>query len=150
MASMVHQVWRQIAAGGPARLFEGTDGYADGEQRRDFVHVDDVVDINLHFVQGQTRRAIVNVGSGASRSFNDVGRAVIAATGRGSIEYVPFAERLRGRYQSFTEADLDGLRAAGYQRALTSLEAGVASAVAEWSQGTLDAGAPPALAEARE
>jgi ADP-L-glycero-D-manno-heptose 6-epimerase len=126
MASMVWQLWRQVAEGGVARLFEGTDGYGPGEQRRDFVAVSDVAAVNLHFGLGGRHVGIYNVGSGRSRSFNDVSRAVIARLGRGRVEYVPFPESLRGKYQSFTEADVTNLRErGGYVRPMLGLEAGI-------------------------
>ncbi len=134
MASMVHQIWRQLAEAGRARLFEGTDGFGDGEQRRDFVFVDDVVRVNLFFASADAppRRGVFNVGSGRSRSFNDVARTIIGLRGEGDVEYVPFDQGLRGRYQSFTEADLGALRAAGYAAPFTSLEDGVTASVAAW------------------
>jgi ADP-L-glycero-D-manno-heptose 6-epimerase len=132
MASMVHRIWRQLAETGRARLFEGTDGWGHGEQRRDFVFIDDVVRVNLSFVDGPPRRGIWNVGSGRSRSFNDVARTIIALRGEGAIEYVPMDPALRGKYQSFTEADLTGLRAAGYTAPFTALEDGIARAVEAW------------------
>jgi ADP-L-glycero-D-manno-heptose 6-epimerase len=125
MASMVWQVYHQLKATGRARLFEGTDGYAAGEQRRDFVFVGDAVAINLFFAEGPPRQGIFNVGTGTSRSFNDIARAAIAILGRGEIEYIPFPESLRGKYQSFTESDITRLREAGYTAPLTSLEDGV-------------------------
>jgi ADP-L-glycero-D-manno-heptose 6-epimerase len=132
MASMVWQLHRQLAETGVAWLFAGTDGYADGEQRRDFVSVADVAAVNLHFgIDGPPRRAIVNVGSGEARSFNDVARALIARLGRGRVEYVPFPDALRGKYQSFTRADLANLRAAGYERPFLTLEQGIDHMLAE-------------------
>src|SRR4029077_12871556 len=110
MASMVYQLYRQLRASGRAHLFTGTDGYADGEQRRDFVFVGDVVRINLAFAEGTMRSGIFNVGTGQSRSFNDVANAIVERVGTGAIEYVPFPENLSGRYQSFTQADLSALR----------------------------------------
>ena len=125
MASMVWQVYQQVRSSGVARLFEGTDGFAAGEQRRDFVFVGDVVAVNLHFASGPPRQAIVNVGTGKSRSFNDIARIVISLLGRGEIQYIPFPESLRGKYQSFTESDITRLRAAGYDQPMTSLEEGI-------------------------
>jgi ADP-L-glycero-D-manno-heptose 6-epimerase len=125
MASMVWQVYQQVRSSGLARLFEGTDGFADGEQRRDFVFVGDAVAVNLHFSSGLPRQAIVNVGTGKSRSFNDIARIVISLLGRGEIQYIPFPESLRGKYQSFTESDITRLRAAGYDHPMTSLEDGI-------------------------
>ena len=125
MASMVWQLRRQLAETGVARLFEGTDGYGPGEQRRDFVWVGDVAEVNLFFGLGPVRTGIFNVGSGTSRSFNDVARSLMARLGRGRIEYTPFPDSLRGKYQSFTEADIRALRQAGYDRAMTRLEDGI-------------------------
>jgi ADP-L-glycero-D-manno-heptose 6-epimerase len=125
MASMVWQVYQQVRSSGLARLFEGTDGFAAGEQRRDFVFVGDAVAVNLHFASAPPRQAIVNVGTGKSRSFNDIARIVISLLGRGEIQYIPFPESLRGKYQSFTESDITRLRAAGYDQPMTSLEEGI-------------------------
>ncbi len=125
MASVAWHFNRQLLEGDTVRLFEGTDGYADGEQRRDFIHVDDAVDVNLWFWRHPEKSGIFNVGTGRSQTFNDVARAVIAWHGRGRIEYIPFPEHLRGRYQSFTEADISALRAAGYDRPFMSVEEGV-------------------------
>ena len=132
MASMIYQLSRQLTDTGKARLFEGTDGYADGEQRRDFVFVGDVVKVNLFFADGPDAKGIFNVGTGRSRSFNAVARTLIKLTGGGEIEYVPFPAALEGKYQSFTEADLTALRDAGYDEPFTSLENGIAQAVKAW------------------
>lgn len=133
MASMVYQLYQQLRQHGVAKLFEGTGGYEGGEQRRDFVYVGDVVAVNLHFMaQARPLRAIVNVGAGRSRSFNDVAHGLIEAIGSGRIEYIPFPESLAGKYQSFTEAKLEGLRAAGYDAAMTELSQGIRASVAAW------------------
>jgi ADP-L-glycero-D-manno-heptose 6-epimerase len=125
MASMVYQLYDQLRRTGEARLFEGTDGYAHGEQRRDFISVGDVVAINLFFAEGGVKQGIFNVGTGQSRSFNDIARILIARLGRGQIEYIPFPQSLLGKYQSFTESDVSSLRTAGYQRPFTPLEQGI-------------------------
>jgi ADP-L-glycero-D-manno-heptose 6-epimerase len=125
MASMVWQLYHQLWNTGVARLFEGTDGFAAGEQRRDFVFVGDAVAINLFFAFGPYRQGIFNVGTGASRSFNDIAHILIGLLGRGEIKYIPFPEALRGKYQSFTESDITHLRSAGYDHPLTSLEDGI-------------------------
>ncbi|MFI5207491.1 MAG: ADP-glyceromanno-heptose 6-epimerase [Gemmatimonadales bacterium] len=125
MASVVFQMYGQLRKTGTVRLFVGTGGYGDGEQRRDFVHVDDVVAVNLCFAQGPARHGIVNCGTGRSRSFNDVARALIAVHGSGKIQYVPLPEGLASRYQSFTEADLDGLRRLGHSAPFLDIEEGV-------------------------
>jgi len=132
MASMVYQLYRQLRTSGRARLFTGTDGYADGEQRRDFVFVGDVVRVNLALAAGTMRSGIFNVGTGQSRSFNEVAGTIVERIGAGAIEYVPFPENLAGRYQSFTQADLSGLRDAGYGEKFSSLEDGIAKSVAAW------------------
>jgi ADP-L-glycero-D-manno-heptose 6-epimerase len=142
MASMVHQLWRQLRDTGRAWLFQGAEGWGDGEQRRDFVFVDDVVRVNLRFLDGPARQGVWNVGSGRSRSFNDVARAIIRLRGAGEVEYVPLDPAVRGRYQSFTEADLTGLRAAGHDEPFTALEDGIDASVAAWEAA---APAPPAL-----
>jgi ADP-L-glycero-D-manno-heptose 6-epimerase len=137
MASMVYQLYRQLKASGRAHLFTGTDGYADGEQRRDFVFVGDVVRVNLALAEGTMRSGIFNVGTGESRSFNDVANIIVEGIGTGAIEYVPFPESLSGRYQSFTQADLSGLRDAGYGERFSSLEDGIAKSVAAWDKEQL-------------
>jgi len=131
MMSVLHQLLRQLKETGVCRLFQGTDGYGDGEQVRDFVFVGDIVDINLSFAEGPMRKGIFNAGTGEARSFNAIARALIRHLGRGSIEYIPFPDALRGKYQSFTQADLQGLRAAGYTRAFTKLEDGIAKTLEE-------------------
>jgi ADP-L-glycero-D-manno-heptose 6-epimerase len=122
------------------RLFEGSGGYAAGEQRRDFVCVDDVVDANLWFLDHPDVSGIFNVGSGRASTYNQMAAAVINAVDRregrpqrgvdelvqvGAIAYVPFPPALAGKYQSFTEADLAALRAAGYDAPFASVEDGV-------------------------
>ena len=125
MASVACHLNQQILSDGKVRLFEGSDGYADGEQRRDFIYVEDVVAVNL-WLQAHSRvSGIFNVGTGNSCSFNEVARAVINWHGRGVIEYIPFPEQLAGSYQSFTEADITALRQLGYEGAFTSIDDGV-------------------------
>lgn len=127
MASMVHQIWHQLATTGEARLFEGTDGHGPGEQRRDFVHVGDVVQVNLIFLRGPARKGIFNVGTGQARSFNAVARTAIALRGQGRVRYIPFPDELRGRYQSFTQAELGALHGALGPLVFRSLEDGMAA-----------------------
>lgn len=126
MASVAWQLSRQLERGENPRLFGGCDGHADGEQRRDFLYVGDAVDVNLWFFDHPGRSGIFNIGSGVSRSFNALAAAVIHWYGRGEIEYLPFPDHLRGRYQSSTRADLTALRAAGYDKPFRPLEEGVA------------------------
>ena len=125
MASVAYHFNQQILAEGRCRLFEGSGGYAAGEQRRDFVYVADAVAVNLWFYDHPDRKGIFNVGTGRSQTFNEVARAVIAWHGRGEIEYIPFPEDLKEHYQSFTEADLSRLRQAGYQAPFRPVEEGV-------------------------
>ena len=131
MMSVLHQLLRQLKETGTCRLFQGTEGYGDGEQRRDFIFVGDIVAMNLHFGNAGMVKGIVNAGTGQARSFNDIARTLIAHLGQGRIEYIPFPDTLRGKYQSFTQADVRGLRAAGYIAPFTELEAGIAATLAE-------------------
>ena len=125
MASMVFQLHRQLLESGTVKLFKGSGGYADGEQRRDFVHIDDVVDVNLWFMNNNRARGIFNVGTGRSRSFNDIARQLIDWHAEGRVQYVDFPEDLPAAYQSFTEADISALREAGYRKPFTGLELGI-------------------------
>ncbi|MBF0188242.1 MAG: ADP-glyceromanno-heptose 6-epimerase [Magnetococcales bacterium] len=129
MASMVYQLYHQLAGDGVCHLFEGTGGYENGGQRRDFVSVADVVDVNLFLARGEPRQGIFNVGTGKSRSFNAIARAIIKEIGRGEIRYKPMPEVLAEKYQNFTEADIGALRAAGYDTPFTELEEGVAALI---------------------
>ena len=134
MASVVFHHDTQIRQDGKVRLFRGTDGYGDGGQRRDFIYVGDAVAVNLWFMDHPDKSGIFNLGTGRSQPFNDVARAVIAYHGGGEIEYIPFPEHLKGRYQSFTEADISALRAAGYSAPFKSVEEGV-QLYMEWLNG---------------
>jgi ADP-L-glycero-D-manno-heptose 6-epimerase len=140
MASVAWHFFQQYRTEGKAKPFQGSDGYADGEQRRDFVSVEDVVKVNLYFLERPRLSGIFNVGTGRAQSFNDVAEAVIntcrGATGeprlartelatRGAIEYVPFPPTLKGKYQSFTEADVAALRATGYEAPFLTVADGV-------------------------
>jgi len=125
MASVAFHLSQQLKTQDKIKLFTGSDGYADGEQRRDFVYVEDVVDVNLWFWQHPKAMGIFNCGTGKSRTFNDVARAIINAYHRGEIEYIPFPENLRESYQSFTEADITRLREIGCDLPFKSLEEGI-------------------------
>jgi ADP-L-glycero-D-manno-heptose 6-epimerase len=146
MASVARHACEQFLTDGRVRLFVGSDGFANGEQRRDFVHVDDVANVNLHFLERPEVSGVFNCGTGRAQSFNDVATAVIntvrAADGQpplataglaaqGLIEYIPFPPQLEGKYQSLTEADLGQLRAAGYPGEFMTVEQGVAAYVRE-------------------
>lgn len=125
MASVAFHVNNQIKADGKARLFEGCDGYGNGEQSRDFVYVGDCVNVNLWFMEHADQSGIFNLGTGRCQPFNDVANAVIKFHGRGQIDYIPFPEHLKGRYQSFTEADIGAMRQAGYDKPFKTVEQGV-------------------------
>ena len=126
MASVAYQFYNQLKAGDTLKLFEGVDGYANGEQRRDFIYVKDVAKVNLFFLDNPQISGIYNCGTGKAQSFNDVAQAVIKHLGRGKIEYIPFPEVLKGKYQSFTQADASKLLAAGYTGGFSDVAAGVA------------------------
>jgi len=126
MASVAFHLRNQLLAEGLVKLFEGCDGYGNGEQRRDFVYVADVVDVIVWLMKHPGISGIFNVGTGSSQSFNDVAQAVLTAHGYGELRYIRFPEHLKGRYQSFTEADLTRLRATGYRGTFHPVESGVA------------------------
>jgi ADP-L-glycero-D-manno-heptose 6-epimerase len=108
-------------------LFGASDGYTAGEQRRDFIHIDDVVAVNLWFWQHQDKSGIFNVGTGKSETFNKVARQITAWHGGSAknIVYIPFPQKLQNAYQSFTEADITELRKAGYDKQFIGIEEGV-------------------------
>jgi ADP-L-glycero-D-manno-heptose 6-epimerase len=135
MASMIYQLYCQLRRDGRARLFEGGGGFAAGEQRRDFVSVVDVIGVNLFFATGPVRKGIFNVGTGQARTFNEVVKQLARAVGKGAVEYIPFPEGLREKYQSHTQADIVALRAAGYADTFASLEDGIARAAEIWQRG---------------
>jgi ADP-L-glycero-D-manno-heptose 6-epimerase len=142
MASVAFHAFNQFQAEGRVKLFVGSAGYGDGEQRRDFVHVDDTVAVNLWMLEHRGVSGIFNCGSGRAQSFNEVAAAVIN-TVRGTrasaqelaeeslIQYIPFPPALHGKYQSYTQADLSRLRAAGLPGEFMSVQQGVAAYVKE-------------------
>ncbi len=140
MASVAMHCFDQFRATGKVKLFEGSGAYEAGEQRRDFVSVDDVVKVNLYFLDHPEKYGVFNCGTGASQTFNDVAVATVNALrtadgqtalplaelkAAGIIEYVPFPAGLKEKYQSFTQADLAGLRGAGYSASFSDVQAGV-------------------------
>ena len=126
MASLVRQMFYKLRETGEITLFEGTDGYGDGEQVRDFIYVKDVVNVNFFFWEHPEISGIFNCGTGEAKSFNRFMKAVIDYNGSGNLRYIPFPEVLKGKYQSFTEADTTKLMAAGYDKGFTKLEDAVA------------------------
>lgn len=126
MSSVAFHLNGQLKNNGEIKLFAGTDGYADGEQRRDFVFVDDVAAVNIWFWQHHQQSGIFNVGTGRSQSFNDVAHAVLDwHKGKGKLVYIPFPDHLKGAYQSYTQADITALRNAGYTAEFDTVEQGV-------------------------
>ncbi|WP_207456950.1 ADP-glyceromanno-heptose 6-epimerase [Azospirillum sp. SYSU D00513] len=127
MMSVVAKLYPQLAAGEPARLFRShRDGFEDGGQLRDFIFVEDCVAVMLWLLDHPEVNGLFNVGTGKARSFRDLALATFAALGREPrIEYFDMPEHLQGKYQYFTEAKTERLRAAGFDRPFTELEDGV-------------------------
>ena len=146
MTSVAFNAFQQLKAEGRVKLFVGSDGYGDGEQVRDFVHVDDAVAVNLWLLENRDVSGIFNCGTGRAQTFNEVAAAVIN-TVNGSdlsvaelvaqdlIEYIPFPPQLVGKYQSYTQADLTRLREAGYPGGFQRVAEGVAAYVRELMRG---------------
>jgi len=144
MASVAWHFFNQYQVQGKVRPFVGSGGYADGEQQRDFVSVEDVSRVNLYFLDHPELSGIFNLGTGKAQSFNDVALATINACRRakgekpvtledarkqGLIDYAPFPDALKGKYQNYTQADIGALRRAGYSAPLLTVEQGVESYV---------------------
>jgi len=140
MASVAFHFYNQFVTKGQVRLFCGTDGITDGMQQRDFIHIDDVVAVNLYFLDHPDLSGIFNLGTGRAQTFNDVACAVInsvrALRGesgldlnslktQGLIEYIPFPQALVGKYQNYTQANLHALRNTGYHASFMNVEQGV-------------------------
>ncbi|MDJ0748863.1 MAG: ADP-glyceromanno-heptose 6-epimerase [Woeseiaceae bacterium] len=125
MASVAFHFHNQVRDDGEARLFEGSHGFGNGEQRRDFIYVGDVCDVNLWFLDNPDVSGIYNTGTGRAQTFNDIANAVIKWHGKGEIRYVPFPDHLKDAYQSLTEADLTRLRECGCDVEFRPVEDGV-------------------------
>ncbi len=131
MSSVLHHFTKQLLDTGTIRMFEGSGGYADGEQRRDFVFVNDLARINMFFAGLLSEsplspvHAVLNAGTGEARTFKDVAQALMTVHRPGEIQFIPFPGDLKHRYQHFTQADVAGLRKAGYTAPFTGLEQGV-------------------------
>lgn len=144
MASVAFHHFNQYRATGKVKLFEGCDGYGNGEQSRDFVYIDDVVKVNMFFLDHPEKSGIFNLGTGRAQPFNDIAHATVNAcraledkaplslaemVNQGIVEYIDFPEALKGKYQSFTQADISALRGAGYKSDFNSVADGVAQYV---------------------
>lgn len=136
MASVAFHQYFQFKKEGRVKLFEGCLGYGNGCQMRDFVFVEDVIDIAMYFMTAG-KSGIFNCGSGRAQPFNDVALTVVnslsgtdytleEAVSKGLIEYIPFPEALKGKYQAYTQADLTNLRTAGYEGELHTVQQGTA------------------------
>jgi ADP-L-glycero-D-manno-heptose 6-epimerase len=140
MASVAFHNFNQFRAEGKVKLFGEYNGYGAGEQTRDFVSVEDVVKVNLFFFDHPEKSGIFNLGTGRAQPFNDIASTVVnslrAIDGqaplslaelvqRGLIEYIPFPDALRGKYQCFTQADQSKLRSAGYEAPFLTVQQGV-------------------------
>jgi ADP-L-glycero-D-manno-heptose 6-epimerase len=137
MASVLARRFDDIKAGRPVQLFKShRDGIADGDQRRDFIYVDDVVRVTTWLLATPAVSGIFNVGTGHARSFKDLMLSAYAALGlKPNIHYVDMPESIRNSYQYFTQSEVDRLRAAGYNAGFTALE----EAVGLYVNGYLDA-----------
>ncbi|GBQ98401.1 ADP-glyceromanno-heptose 6-epimerase [Gluconobacter cerinus] len=144
MASVAYHQFNQFRADGKVKLFGSYDGYAPGQQLRDFVYVDDVVAVNLWFFDNPGQSGVFNLGSGRAQAFNDVTHAVVNSlrsaqdqpaitleqmVSNGILEYIDFPQALMGKYQSFTQADLTCLRATGCDHVFADVAAGVSDYV---------------------
>ena len=146
MASVAFHQFNQFNAEGKVKLFGEYGGYPKGGQMRDFVFIDDVVAVNLWFFDNPAQSGIFNLGSGRAQPFNDVASSVVNAMRRlrgesalalddiaqqGLVEYVPFPDALRGKYQCYTQADLSALRATGCDHQFADVQTGVSRYV-DW------------------
>ncbi|MGM0983172.1 MAG: ADP-glyceromanno-heptose 6-epimerase [Pseudomonadota bacterium] len=134
MASVAYHHHTQISAGQNVKLFGAWDGYEAGMQSRDFIYVGDVVDVNLWFLDHPEASGIFNLGTGRAEPFKAIGETVVDYYSRGTIEYIDFPEELKGRYQSYTRADISRLREAGYDREFRTVAQGVREYL-EWLNG---------------
>ena len=127
MASVVFHAFNQIRETGKLKLFRSHNpNFKDGEQLRDFIYIDDVINICLYMYHNRPANGIYNVGTGKARSFNDLGKAVFKSMGQPeNIEYIPIPEDIRDKYQYFTEATMSKLTKTGYKSEFLSLEQGV-------------------------
>ena len=140
MASVAFHFFNQFRAEGYVKLFEGCDGYVNGGQLRDFVSVEDAVKVNMYFLDNPDKSGIFNLGTGRAQSFNDVAVAVVntlrAEKGEPAltleqmqqqqlVRYIPFPDALKGKYQSYTQAEMNELRGIGYDMPFLTVGQGV-------------------------
>ncbi|MER8437376.1 ADP-glyceromanno-heptose 6-epimerase [Mesorhizobium sp. M1312] len=130
MASVAFHLFNQVEQGQNPKLFGAYDGFGPGEQSRDFIHVGDVADVNL-WLWKRGSSGIFNCGTGLAQPFRAIAETVIGTLGKGEIEFTDFPDHLKGSYQSFTQADMSRLRAAGYNGQFRTVETGVRDYV-EW------------------
>ncbi len=122
MASVAYHMFHQIKQGEAMKLFEGSEGF-----RRDFIHVDDVVNVNIFLYQNPQVSGIFNCGTGNAESFCKIAEALQEIYPDAKLDTVPFPDTLKGKYQAFTEADMDKLHKAGYNKPFIDLKTGVKS-----------------------
>jgi ADP-L-glycero-D-manno-heptose 6-epimerase len=138
MASVAFHQFNQFQAEGVVKLFSGYDGYAAGEQKRDFVYVDDVAAVNLWFFDHPEKSGVFNLGTGRAQPFNDVALAVVQGLAgqtpsleqmveNEAIAYIDFPDALKGKYQSYTQADLAALRDTGCDHVFADVAKGISS-----------------------
>ncbi len=127
MYSVVYRFYHQVKEDNEIKLFKASHGYENGEQRRDFIHVDDTINVKKWLMNSRDISGIFNVGTGLSRSFNDVAKNVISTLGEGKIKYIDFPDDLESQYQAFTEANMSLLRKSGFEQKFLSVEQGVES-----------------------
>ena len=125
MASVAFHLNNQIKENGEVKLFEGCDGYENGGQLRDFIYVGDTVKTQLWLLENPQVSGIFNLGTGRAQPFLDVAKAVVDWHGKGEIKFIAFPQHLKGRYQSYTQADISALRDAGYSEPFKTVEEGV-------------------------
>jgi ADP-L-glycero-D-manno-heptose 6-epimerase len=136
MRSFAVKAFEQINATGKVRLFKSCNpDYADGEYKRDFLYIKDAVDMTLFFYDDPKVNGLFNIGAGATRTWNDLARAVFTAMGRSvNIEYIDMPASIRNQYQYFTQADISKLRNVGYKKQITSLEDAIKDYVRNYLQ----------------
>ncbi|MCW8812468.1 MAG: ADP-glyceromanno-heptose 6-epimerase [Ignavibacteriaceae bacterium] len=139
MRSVVHKAFGQISDTGKVRLFKSMNSkYKDGEQLRDFIYIKDAVEMTLFFLDRSNVNGLFNVGTGKSRTWNDLVTSIFKATNKPvNIEYIDMPQHLRDKYQYFTEAKMEKIKKAGYAASSTSLEDGVTDYVKKYLLGKL-------------